>query len=269
MGSYLNYIQQGVNRVPVESLSNLIISGMHDRNLLEDLSPVTFTTFNDKSIDTVIQMTLRAVSAHFIFPRVSPVLAIINGAIGGVHLGIGVIQRFKTQEKDWIEQRDLIETHLRKGVAHLVTGVYDFAVGYVLKQKHVGLLGAAVFAIAPTIVKVYHEKMYKKPEVKKEEKPEPQATAEVVVDEVKKALDIVPPKITKVDYLDPSCLIYRIADRFTFEIMPEVEVEKPEEPKSLVGRFTGTLRRLTGFDAPAKAPTVESPVQSTSEGHPE
>jgi hypothetical protein len=211
---------------------------------------------------------------------------------------IGVIQRFKTTDPrtEDNETWNAIDSHLRKGFAHLFTAGYDFGIGYLLKQKYIGIGGAAAFALIPSFAKEYHDKVFKSPTPPKEEKdavkPEEVKKEEPVkqdegknkektlletVEEVAQEVEqiVSPPRTTHKEYLDPSCLIYCLADRFTYVIMPPVVKEKsrevPEEEISSIGqRLWGTMRRLTGYGgAPAKEQTVEGPEQKTLEDHPE
>lgn len=266
MGVYLGYVQTVANRLSVESFADMSINWMQSKKLLEDPQVGgIFSGFNQQSIDSAIQIASRVAYAYFIYPRVSPIISLMNVAIGVVHLCVGVTERFRTTEKPteapakWNE----IALNIHKGFAHLLTAGYDFGIGYLLKREYINVISAIAFSAFPVAALMWHQSVYAKPgEVLINPEAQNQLLEKLV--EITKdhmegsALEQINNKILNAikppplpanpqeqvvpTYLTPRCYIYAIAKKITLELMP------PTEPIThpLAIRFVNTLRRVSG-----------------------
>lgn len=264
MGVYLGYVQTVANRLTVESLVDTTLQWMQTKKLLDNPSSVILSGLNESSIDSMIQIVSRAAMAHFVYPRIAPLFALMNATIGVIHLSVGFTQRFKTTDKadNGSKEWQGIALNIHKGFAHLLVAGYDFGIGFALKQNYTDLGGVIAFAFLPVVAYLWHQRVFKKPG---EGYVSPAGTdPSTLVDSLLRAAKIQGEETEKVrsqfttlltptpttpsdkvlpKYLENTCYIYVIAKRITLEMMPSVKVETESLPK----RAWKTCRRVSGY----------------------
>jgi hypothetical protein len=249
-----------LGKLPVESLANIVLNGLNSHKEFENLKAANFSGWDDKSIESGVQAVFRFTCAYIVLPRLASLSCSYNAAMGLSHLIIGLGERVKLLEKDAKpEDWKRIEKNVLKGISHLLTGVYDFALAIIFSQKYLGLAGALAFAAVPATAYFYHQIIIKRPEVQESNLAEVfKETKEVVVNAAEKALNIVepPPKPEEpkpvvqesCPYLVETCKIYIVAQYLTQKILPKIEAN-PEvpTPPPVPGLTIRALREMSGY----------------------
>lgn len=237
----LKNLQQVATELPVESLAGAFLKGMNAKGMLNNPSIAVLSGFSEDSIQEIAHMISRLVAAHFIYPQVAPVCALINSMLGVVHITIASVQRFKTQDPASYtsEEWKAIALNIHKGLSHLLIAGYDFGIAFLLKQNQFSLGGLTVCVMTPVFAYQWHQKIYKKPG--EPDVPAPVSTQQDLATTIASALPAqipipqassstshttpepapAPSATVSPTYLENTCLIYVIAKRITLGIMPK------------------------------------------------
>jgi hypothetical protein len=222
MVAMANRVEVFVDRIPVISLMDMALKQV--QNSEPQVEP--------SSTDSLIKLIFISISAYFVYPRVVSVAAFTNLSAGALHIGLGCIQRFRTsgaEEETWKP----IAHHIHKGFCHIIAAGYDVGIGLLLRKKYFCLAGVLLAAQAPSLVALWHQKIFRKPGDKHV------VNLQLPPELLTKLLEILPEKIShwlfaslsdeqpERTYLSKTCLVYTIAKKFTLGMTPVSSEAEP------------------------------------------
>jgi len=112
----------------------------------------------DISLATIANSVGRAVATLFVLPAIATLGTLYNFGVGLGKLGFGLVTHIKItpqmEQAQANEMRENARKGMNQGIQHLLTAVYDFAVGMF------SLLTAIAYGIAPHSVREGHEKIF-------------------------------------------------------------------------------------------------------------
>jgi hypothetical protein len=158
----LENINTLADKLPFASAVDFMIKPHKQLIGKESLAVSGLFNLDDSVVGPVIDTACRTLFALFFLPPVTPIAAKWNLGMGTVYLVMGCVNSFRIENKTDDDQRR-IDQQFRASFTYLVTGVYDFAIGYFLTTR-LALFGALAFGIFPTATKDFHHKFFKSAE---------------------------------------------------------------------------------------------------------
>lgn len=206
----LETIKTIADRLPFDSVCNTMIKWYQTEGWLDtqDLSFSTFTALNDKSIDTAAKVATRIGVTYFITPRITAVASLYNFSIGVYYIGMGFVTAFQENSRS-IEEKRKIAQEFHTGFVHVLTAVYDYAIGRLIKIPILGLASVVLFGVMPQLIVEAYKQVFRKPE---SETPKPAETesGSATPSDVK----------TSREYVDKNCKIYEFAKKLALGFVP-------------------------------------------------
>lgn len=157
-------VSQGIMTLPArESATNEFIGWIHHKGMNHSCVEIRNTKqgteyHTDFSPQTVAISLGRTAATAFILPVIATLGAMYNAGAGIAKIGLGVVAHMKVtpqmQRREAEGLRDLAREAMTQGVEHLMTAVYDFAVGMF------STIIALVYGVAPRQVEQGHETVF-------------------------------------------------------------------------------------------------------------
>jgi hypothetical protein len=157
-------VSRGIMTLPAqESATNEFIGWIHQKGMARSCVQIRHTKqgteyHTDFSAETVAISLGRTAATAFILPVIATLGAMYNAGAGIAKIGLGLVAHMKItpqmQKKDADGLRDLARQSMTEGLEHIMTAVYDFAVGMF------STIIALVYGVAPSQVEQGHEKVF-------------------------------------------------------------------------------------------------------------
>lgn len=147
-------IRTGLREIPYGSAVDEAVTWLKSKGL-DQTSLINAEHGFDLSKDAFKHTAMR-IGVALALPLIAQVGAYYNFVCGSARLVSGIVSHLRHHEQKEISQE------FEAAFAHYTTGVYDFAIGYLLNLKHVGTVLTLGLALLPHLSLKGHEMVFSK-----------------------------------------------------------------------------------------------------------